>query len=86
MISVAFFRMLCHGVDHLFGGLDIDTGNIFRCSERHRSADERDIRPALCCCVSDRKAHFARRPVADKSHRVDRLIRRSGSDENFFLL
>ena len=53
-------------------------GNIERCRSQH----ERDGGTATCGLPRQGDAHLARRTVANESHRVDRLVRGAGGDDD----
>ena len=50
--------------------------------ERRRARDDANRRPATPCRARDREAHLAGRSVGDEAHRIDRLLRRSGGDQD----
>ena len=53
-------------------------GNVERCRSQH----ERDGGTATCGLPRQGDTHLARRTVANESHRVDRLVRGAGGDDD----
>ena len=67
---------------HLLGGRHVDAAHVARRRERDRAGDQRDVGAGLGGGAGDREAHLAARAVAEAAHRIDRLERRPGGDED----
>ena len=73
--------MMEHGFAHLLGGLHRDEHGTGRRCQHRRARDQRHLRAAPEGRRREPVAHLAGGPVRDIAHRVDRLTRRAGGDE-----
>ena len=69
-------------LQHLCGGLYAQTLHTARNIERCRPQHKRDRSTAASGLPRQSDAHLARRPVANKAHGVDRLVRGAGGDHD----
>ena len=70
------------GCVHLFGALDVDALDTWRCIDRHRATDQRDACSGEVRGLCDCEAHLSGAAVADEAYRVDALARRPGGDDD----
>ena len=67
---------------HRLGGRRVDDGDAARRGDAHRAGDQRDRCAPVARRLGDCGAHLSGRPVADEPHRVERLARAAGADDD----
>ena len=75
---------LFHLCLHFERSFHINAQDARRCRQMHGAGNERDLCAKVCCGGSDGKALTPRRAVGDVAHRVNRLMRWTGGDEDVF--
>jgi len=86
MIAFAFLRLLCHGVEHLLGSFDVDTGNIFGVPSATGPLMSVTVAPRCAAAFAIAKPIFPEDLLPIKRTGSIGSLRRPGSDKNFFSL
>ena len=81
MMMVAALQLVHHGFAHLHCGLHVNHFHSARRGQIHGPGNQHHARASRRGFFGQRVAHFSARPIGDVAHRVQRLLRRPGGDQ-----